>query len=113
MSCACCIKQSQHAIEVLREHVEGQQNEINVLVERVSRQASLPSQTRSVTEIHDIEVFRKKFNLPPTEFCIVCTRSPLALATIGFALTCCVRVRSVCVRLVCVCVVVRRLCVHV
>jgi hypothetical protein len=74
-------KQSQHAIEVLREHVEGQQNEINVLVERVSRQASLPSQTRSVTEIHDIEVFRKKFGLPPTEFCIVCTHSPLALAT--------------------------------
>lgn len=64
-------KESQHAIEVLREHVEGQQNEINVLVERVSRQASLPSQTRSVTEIHDIEVFRKKFGLPPTEFCIV------------------------------------------
>ncbi|ELR19866.1 uncharacterized protein ACA1_050130 [Acanthamoeba castellanii str. Neff] len=76
---------SQHAIEVLREHVEGQQNEINVLVERVSRQASLPSQTRSVTEIHDIEVFRKKFGLPPTEFCIATfssTKLVLALVEI-------------------------------
>jgi len=61
----------QHTIEVLREHVEGQQLEINGLSEQLSRQASLSSQTRSVTETHDIEVFRKKFGLPQTEFCIV------------------------------------------
>lgn len=42
-----------------------------MLSERVSRQAALPSQTRSVTEAHDIDVFRQKFKLPKTEFCIV------------------------------------------
>jgi hypothetical protein len=84
--------QSQHAIEVLQEHVEGQQNEINVMADRLSRQQSLPSQTRSVTEIQDIEVFRKKFELPGTEFCIVCTLAPLVKAAgphpTGIDLTC-------------------------